>query len=250
MGWTSDNAHVLLSDGWDIWKVPAAAGQPAVNLTVVGKKDKIRHRTRVVTDPRERGADMTKRQVFSVFEEMTKKSGYGALEPGTTGLKRLILEDAQIFNLQKAEKADVVVENFRPGVMDRLGLGWDRLSTENPRVVYASLSGFGADGPHRDRGAFDLTIQAEGGYMSITGDRGGAPIKLGTSAFDLIAGLYAKGAIVTALLTAIYMFRLVFLTFHGERRTVDHAAPHAAFFFRNAISYHVAPRIWTFRIQS
>lgn len=96
--------------------------------------------------------------------------------------------------------ADVVVENFRPGVMDRLGLGYERLAAANPRLVYAAISGFGPDGPHRDRGAFDLTIQAEGGYMSITGERDGSPIKLGTSAFDLIAGLYAKGAIVAALL--------------------------------------------------
>jgi crotonobetainyl-CoA:carnitine CoA-transferase CaiB-like acyl-CoA transferase len=99
-----------------------------------------------------------------------------------------------------ARKVDVLVENFRPGVMDRLGLGYETLSKENPRLVYASLSGFGADGPHKDRGAFDLTIQAEGGYMSITGERGGAPIKLGTSAFDLICGIFAKGAILAALL--------------------------------------------------
>jgi succinate--hydroxymethylglutarate CoA-transferase len=95
--------------------------------------------------------------------------------------------------------ADVVVENFRPGVMERLGLGWPGLAEAKPTLVYASLSGFGADGPDRDRGAFDLTIQAEGGYMSITGESGGTPIKLGTSAFDLVCGLYAKGAIVTAL---------------------------------------------------
>ncbi len=95
--------------------------------------------------------------------------------------------------------ADVVVENFRPGVMERLGLDYAQLVDENPRLVYASLSGFGADGPDASRAAFDLTIQAEGGYMSITGERGGAPIKLGTSAFDLICGLYAKGAIATAL---------------------------------------------------
>ena len=107
MGWTADNANVLISDGWDIWKVPVAAGQPAVNLTVNGKKDKIRYRNRVVTDPQERGADLTKRQVFNVFAEMTKKSGYGVLEPGATGLKMLIFEDAQIGALQKAEKADV-----------------------------------------------------------------------------------------------------------------------------------------------
>jgi len=101
---------------------------------------------------------------------------------------------------QLAQSADVIVENFRPGVMDRLGLGYDAVAAANPRVVYASMSGMGADGPDRDLGAFDLTIQAEGGYMSITGERGGAPIKLGTSAFDLICGQYAMGAIVTALL--------------------------------------------------
>jgi dipeptidyl aminopeptidase/acylaminoacyl peptidase len=106
-GWTSDNAYVLIGDAWDIWKVPVAAGQPAVNLTVNGKKDKIRYRQRVITEPQERGADMSKRQVFSVFAEMTKKSGYGVLEPGSTGLKMLVFEDAVIGALQKAEKADV-----------------------------------------------------------------------------------------------------------------------------------------------
>ena len=95
--------------------------------------------------------------------------------------------------------ADVVVENFRPGVLDRLGLGYAGLAVDNPRLIYLSISGMGADGPYRDVGGFDLTIQAEGGYMSITGERNGAPIKLGTSAFDLICGQYAVSAITTAL---------------------------------------------------
>ena len=98
-----------------------------------------------------------------------------------------------------ADCADVVVENFRPGVMARLGLGYDALAANRPALIYAAMSGMGADGPDAAKGAFDLTIQAEGGYMSITGERGGAPIKLGTSAFDLICGQYAMGAIVTAL---------------------------------------------------
>ncbi|WP_291295432.1 CaiB/BaiF CoA-transferase family protein [Elioraea sp.] len=98
-----------------------------------------------------------------------------------------------------ALRADVIVENFRPDVMPRLGLGYEELAARNPGLVYAAMSGLGADGPDRDKGAFDLTIQAEGGYMSITGERDGAPIKLGTSAFDLICGQYAMGAIVTAL---------------------------------------------------
>ena len=97
-------------------------------------------------------------------------------------------------------KADVVLENFRPDVMPRLGLDYAGMAAESPRMVYASISGFGADGPDMRLGAFDLTIQAVGGYMSITGEPGGAPIKLGTSAFDLIAGMNCHAAILAALL--------------------------------------------------
>jgi succinate--hydroxymethylglutarate CoA-transferase len=95
--------------------------------------------------------------------------------------------------------ADVIVENFRPGVLDRLGLGYEGLAQENPRLIYVSISGMGADGPSRDVGGFDLTIQGEAGYMSITGERNTPPIKLGTSAFDLITGQYAVSGIVSAL---------------------------------------------------
>ena len=97
-------------------------------------------------------------------------------------------------------KADVVLENFRPDVMPRLKLDYDSLTQDHPRLVYASISGFGADGPDMNLGAFDLTIQAVGGYMSITGERGGAPIKLGTSAFDMLAGMNCHAAILAALL--------------------------------------------------
>ncbi|NGM86759.1 CoA transferase [Parapusillimonas sp. SGNA-6] len=97
-------------------------------------------------------------------------------------------------------KADVLLENFRPDVMPRLGLGYDTLSKANPRLVYASISGFGADGPDMKKGAFDLTIQAVGGYMSITGQRGGEPIKLGTSGFDVLSGMNCHAGILAALL--------------------------------------------------
>lgn len=113
-------------------------------------------------------------------------------------------------NLQSAEgqdiarklcaQADVLIENFRPDVMPRLRLGYEELSALNPRLVYASISGMGADGPDMRVGAFDLSIQAIGGYMSITGEPGGAPIKLGTSAFDMIAGMNCQAAILAALL--------------------------------------------------
>ena len=96
--------------------------------------------------------------------------------------------------------ADVLTENFRPDVMPRLGLSYDRLTVENPKLVYASISGLGADGPDMLQGAYDLTIQAIGGYMSITGERNGKPIKLGTSAFDMIAGMNCQAAVLAALL--------------------------------------------------
>ncbi|WP_020202068.1 MULTISPECIES: CaiB/BaiF CoA transferase family protein [Cupriavidus] len=97
-------------------------------------------------------------------------------------------------------KADVVLENFRPDVMGRMGLDYETLAAASPRLVYASISGFGADGPDAALGAFDLTIQGVGGYMSITGSREGAPVKLGTSAFDMLAGMNCQTAIVAALL--------------------------------------------------
>ena len=108
-------------------------------------------------------------------------------------------EEGRALARRLALTADVIVENFRPGVMDRLGLGYESLVKENPTLIFTAMSGMGADGPFKDVGAFDLTIQAEGGYMSLTGQRGGQPIKLGTSAFDLVCGQYAMGAIVTAL---------------------------------------------------
>ena len=107
VGWTSDNASVLLSDRWDVWKVPVAAGAPAVNLTVNGKKDSIRYQQRIRTDPDERGIDLTKPQYFSALSEWTKRAGYGILQPGQPGLKMLLWEDAAISGLQKAEKGDV-----------------------------------------------------------------------------------------------------------------------------------------------
>ncbi len=98
-----------------------------------------------------------------------------------------------------AGKADVLVENFRPGVMDRLGLGWDALSAANPRLVYASVSGFGQTGPWRERPAYDTVVQAAAGLFAVTGEPAGDPVKMGTSIADLTAGLYAFGAVLAAL---------------------------------------------------
>ena len=96
--------------------------------------------------------------------------------------------------------ADVVVENYRPGVMDRLGLGPAELLAENPRLVYCSISGFGHTGPWSQRPAYDAVVQAMSGIMAITGAEGGAPVKPGIPVADLSAGLYAFGGITSALL--------------------------------------------------
>jgi CoA:oxalate CoA-transferase len=98
-----------------------------------------------------------------------------------------------------AARADVLVENFRPGVMGRLGLGYADLAAGNPRLVYASISGFGQTGPWRQRPAYDTVVQGASGLMAITGAPDGPPTKPGTSIADLAAGLYAFGAILAAL---------------------------------------------------
>ena len=100
---------------------------------------------------------------------------------------------------QLAERADVLIENFRPGAMDRFGLGDKDLRSANPKLVYASLSGFGADGPMADIPGYDLIVQAWGGLMSITGTAESGPLKVGVAIIDLVAGLMLGKAIVAAL---------------------------------------------------
>lgn len=101
--------------------------------------------------------------------------------------------------LRLAGRADVVVENLRPGAMRRLGLGYDDVREVSPGVVYASASGFGQDGPLADRPGLDIMAQARGGLMSITGEPGGAPAKVGVPVCDLVCGLYVALAVTAAL---------------------------------------------------
>jgi crotonobetainyl-CoA:carnitine CoA-transferase CaiB-like acyl-CoA transferase len=95
--------------------------------------------------------------------------------------------------------ADVVWENFRPGVMERLGLGYETLSTVNPRLIYCGVSGFGRTGPERTTAAFDGKLQAMSGIMSITGDPAGGPMRAGFALCDTIGGLTAALAVSSAL---------------------------------------------------
>ncbi|MGD9934333.1 MAG: CaiB/BaiF CoA transferase family protein [Dehalococcoidia bacterium] len=107
-------------------------------------------------------------------------------------------EGRELF-LRLAAKVDVVMENFTPGTMDRLGIGWDVLSATNPQLIMASTSGFGQTGPYRDRPALDIIVQAMGGVMSITGEPGGKPVRPGVSFGDVVAGLYTAIGILAAL---------------------------------------------------
>lgn len=107
-------------------------------------------------------------------------------------------EGKEIF-LRLVEKADVVLENFRPKVMDRLGLGYAVLSKRNPRVIYCAISGFGQDGPWEGRPAYDQIVQGLSGAMSVTGDAQTAPLRTGFPISDTIAGLTASFAIAAAL---------------------------------------------------
>ncbi len=101
---------------------------------------------------------------------------------------------------QLADRADVVVENFRPDVKFRLGIDYESLSTTNPRIVYGSISGFGQDGPYAKRAGFDQVAQGMGGLMAITGEPGGGPVRAGIAVADSSAGLYLANGILTALL--------------------------------------------------
>ncbi|PIU53850.1 MAG: carnitine dehydratase [Deltaproteobacteria bacterium CG07_land_8_20_14_0_80_60_11] len=98
-----------------------------------------------------------------------------------------------------AKQSDILVENFRPGVLDRLGLGYKELSALNPALIYAAISGFGKSGPYKDRPAFDFIAQAMSGFMSLNGNEQMPPLRVGVPISDTIAGLYAAFGILAAL---------------------------------------------------
>ena len=136
--------------------------------------------------------DMTGERDGSDFQNLHRNKQSIVLDlkhpDGVAALKRLVTQ------------ADVVVENFRPDVKHRLGIGYDELRAANLRLVYASISGFGEDGPYRDRPGFDMIAQAMGGMMSVTGMPGHGPLRAGVPIADLCSGLYAAIGILVALL--------------------------------------------------
>ncbi len=119
------------------------------------------------------------------------------------GKKSIVLdlksETGRATFLRLVEKADVVVENFRPGTMEAFGLGGERLRAVNPRLIFASVSGFGRTGPYRRRPAYDIIVQALGGLMSVTGHDEAEPARVGSSISDILAGMYTAFSITASL---------------------------------------------------
>jgi crotonobetainyl-CoA:carnitine CoA-transferase CaiB-like acyl-CoA transferase len=136
-----------------------------------------------------------------------------------------------------AKTADVIVENFRPGVKKRLGIDYETLSTDNPGLIYASISGFGQDGPMAGRPGFDQIAQGMGGLMSITGKPGEGPMRVGIAIADLCAGLFAAQGILIALLerqnsgrgqwvqTSLLQAQVFMLDFQAARFLMDGDVP-------------------------
>jgi formyl-CoA transferase len=136
-----------------------------------------------------------------------------------------------------AAEADVIIEGFRPGVMKRLGAGYDELKKLNPRLIYCSLSGFGQDGPYRDRPGYDQIAQGMGGLMSITGLSGQGPVRAGIPVADLTAGLFLAQGILVALLerersgrgqwvhTSLLQAMVTMLDFQATRWLMDGEIP-------------------------
>jgi formyl-CoA transferase len=146
-------------------------------------------------------------------------------------------EEGRATLLRMAEKADVVIENFRPDVKARLGIDYDALCKINPRIVYASISGYGQSGPYRDRPGFDQIAQGMGGLMSITGLPGQGPVRTGTAIADLCAGLFAALGVMVALLeretsgqgqhieTSLLEAQIFMLDFQAARWLIDGVVP-------------------------
>lgn len=138
---------------------------------------------------------------------------------------------------QLADRSDVLVENYRPEVMNRLGLGYETLSQTNPRLIYAAISGFGDRGPYRDRPGYDQIAQGLGGLMSVTGAPGGGPMRVGIPVADLTAGLFLAQGVLVALVerersgrgqkvtTSLLQAMVQMLDFQATRWLIDRQVP-------------------------
>ena len=138
-----------------------------------------------------------------------------------------------------AARADVLLENYAPGVMDRLGVGWSVLSEINPRLIYGSGSGYGISGPDRDNLAMDITVQAASGMMSVTGFPDGPPVKCGPAVVDFLSGVHLYAGIVTALFERTFTGKGRFIEVAMQETVYPALASNLAFIYDKGI---VPPR--------
>jgi formyl-CoA transferase len=149
------------------------------------------------------GADVIKVEPPEVGDQTRRSMGEHAFRAVNRNKRSITLDlkdpdDVAVLHRLVAG-ADVLTENFRPGVADRLGAGWEQLHALNPRLIYASISGFGQTGPYAQRPGFDLIAQGVAGVMSVTGEPDGDPVKCGVPVSDLSAGLFCAVGILSAL---------------------------------------------------
>jgi len=143
------------------------------------------------------GGDSTRQMPGAVG---TDTPAFNAVNRGKRSIVvNLKTPEGQDVATRAALASDILIENYRPGVMASLGLGYAALSVRNPRLIYASVSGYGQSGPSRQKGGFDLIAQGVSGIMSVTGNPGGPPVKAGVPLTDLAAGLFAVVGILAAL---------------------------------------------------
>jgi crotonobetainyl-CoA:carnitine CoA-transferase CaiB-like acyl-CoA transferase len=146
------------------------------------------------------GDDTRHQPIASEWAERKMPPGFLAVNGNKRSLTLDLRKPEAVAIVQRlVAKADVVWENFRPGVMDRLGIGYDALAAVNPRLIYCAVSGFGHSGPERTTAAFDGKLQAMSGIMSITGEPAGGPMRAGFAICDTIGGLTAALAVASAL---------------------------------------------------
>lgn len=139
-------------------------------------------------------------RAFPPFKD-GKSAYFAAINHGKKSIALNLKDDGDRAIFERLlDRADAIVENYRPGVMERLGYGWEELHRKYPKLVYGAVSGFGHSGPDAKRPAYDMVVQARGGVMSITGEKDREPVRVGASIGDIIAGMFLTQGILAALM--------------------------------------------------
>jgi len=223
---------------------PANAASTALNGLRVLDLTRVRSGPTCVRQLADWGADVIKIEApvdTAQFGGPRSGADFQNLHRNKRSLTLDLKNEAGIAAFRKlADTADIIVENFRPAVKKRLGIDYDTLSKTNPRLIYASISGFGQDGPLADRPGFDQIAQGMGGLMSITGEPGAGPMRVGIPIADLCAGLFAAQGILIALFerhasgkgqwvqTSLLQAQVFMLDFQAARFLMDGDIPKQA----------------------